>query len=498
MDKPRYADATWSLLVDDLATGKSLYALNADQLSLTGSTRKLFSVAVALDQLGADHRQATPVYRRGDVRDGVLDGDLIMVAAGDLAFGGRRSDANTIEYTNFDHNDANSLGTAILTPQDPLFAVNELARQVKAAGIDRIRGDVIIDDRLFTPYRVPNGNLLITPMMINENMVDVTATPGAIGGPPAVTHRPVSAALAVRNAAATATGGTASSLKFSDDSRPTCIGRPGCTGTITGELPIDYQAPFTGATSKVATFRVEDPAAYARTVFAEALQRQGVAVRAEVVGANPAAALPSAATYTTSNRVASHTSAPYAQTAQLVLKVSLNLGANTALSLFGVTQQQRTVQGALAAERERLTGKFGVTGDQFDFPTNGSGTPDSRAAPRAIVQLLTAMSTKPTAEQFRNALPIMGVDGSLATSGTDLPARGKVRAKTGTTVDASEDGTGIELKAQNFAGYIDTKSGRRVAFALMVNNAGKLTGTEDIGNVIADEAAISNAIWANL
>ena len=95
-------------------------------------------------------------------------------------------------------------------------------------------------------------------------------------------------------------------------------------------------------------------------------------------------------------------------------------------------------------------------------------------------------------------LPIMGVDGSLATAGTDLPAAGKVFAKTGTTVDADENDV-VQLKAQNFAGYIETKSGRLVAYALMVNDAGPLVDFEkDIGAVIGDEAAISNYIFENL
>jgi D-alanyl-D-alanine carboxypeptidase len=81
------------------------------------------------------------------------------------------------------------------------------------------------------------------------------------------------------------------------------------------------------------------------------------------------------------------------------------------------------------------------------------------------------------------------VQGSLAGTGTNLPARGHDYAKTGTTVI---DG---ELKAQNLGGYIDAKSGRRLAFALFVNDAGPLEQLDDIGEVFEDEAAISNAIY---
>ena len=130
MSKPRYRDATWSLLVTDVGTDESYYELNADRTSLTGSTRMLFSVGTALNALGADARQLTPVHRQGTVDGaGRLDGDLIVVAGGDLTFGGRRVDADTIAVTAVDHNDANILGSALLTPQDPLFAARPARRR---------------------------------------------------------------------------------------------------------------------------------------------------------------------------------------------------------------------------------------------------------------------------------------------------------------------------------------------------------------------------------
>ena len=48
----------------------------------------------------------------------------------------------------------------------------------------------------------------------------------------------------------------------------------------------------------------------------------------------------------------------------------------------------------------------------------------------------------------RGPLPALGVGGSLATTGKDLPCAGKVHAETGTTV-GQNDGGGIEIQAQN-------------------------------------------------
>ena len=500
MDQPRYADATWSLLVTDVESGESFYELNADRMSFTGSTRKLFSVGLALRQLGADHRIDTPVYRIGEVAaDGTLTGALALVGAGDLVFGGRRIDADTVDVTTFDHNDANGLGTAILSPQDPLYALDELAAEVRAAGITAVAGDVVVDPRLFEPYRVPNGKLLISPVLLNENMVDVTVTPTAAGQPATVAYRPETAAFTVDGGVTTGAAGTDASVALSDGGLIECLGEADCHGTVSGDIPVGYEAPLSGEPTFVGTFRVEDPDAFMRTAFIEALARHGVTVSAAPVGPNPEALLPTAP-YDDATRVAVHESAPYGQTARLVLKVSLNLGANLALSLFGVEQGARTIDTALAAERQALI-DAGIDGDQFDFPTNGSGTPDSEASPQALVDWLVDMHDSPDADLFRNALPIMGVDGSLAGSGTDLPAKGHVYAKTGTSILPGEEEDTYVVKAQNFAGYIETKSGRTVAYALMVNDAGSVDPADierDLVPVINDEAAISNIIYESL
>jgi D-alanyl-D-alanine carboxypeptidase/D-alanyl-D-alanine-endopeptidase (penicillin-binding protein 4) len=482
-----------------MKTGESFYSFNADQMSFTGSTRKLFSVGTALNGLGADHRETTPVYRMGSVDGkGVLNGNLVLVAKGDLTFGGRRINANTVQVTDFDHADANALGTAQLTPQDPLYALDQLAAQAKASGITAVNGDVAIDDRFFQPYRVPNGNQLITPMLVNENLVDVTITPTEPGQPANIDYRPKTAAFTVESTVTTGAPGSEETVELSDDNLIRCLGQPGCKGTISGSIPRDYKAPVTSGRSMIHTFRVEDPDAFARTAFIEALQHHGVRVSAPVVAPNPTSALSPSADYPANTQVAAFTSPPLSQDAKLILKVSLNQGANLLLSLFGQSRGQDTIQGALANERKTLVDDYGINGDQFNFPTNGSGSPDSRATPRALVQMLTKMATTPVAADFRAALPVLGVDGSMVTTGTNLPAKGHVFTKPGTTVTPSADDKTLELVAQNLAGYIDTKSGSRLAYAVMVNNAGSVSPNDVAAGVLEvfnDEGTISNYLY---
>ncbi len=426
MHKPRYARASWNLLVTDLATGKTVYQLHPDRIAFTGSVRKLFSVGLALNALGANHRFITPVYRHGVVTaGGALKGDLILVGSGDLTLGGRRQADGGIAFSDFDHNDANNLGTAILTPQDPLRGLDELARQVRGAGIRSVSGDVVVDDRLFESYRVPNGKLLITPILVNENMLDVTVAPTAVGKPARVEWRPKTPAFGVSASVKTVAAGKPEDITLSGNGATTCAWLSKCIATITGTIPVGYKAPLSGGSTFVRTFRIETPPSFARIAFIAALARAGVRVKATTLEVNPAGKLPSRSSYTREARVAQLVSPRYSEYAKLILKVSLNLGANLSLSLFGLTRGQRTIAGALAAERKTLITKWGIGARTFDFPTNGSGSPDSRATARTTVKMLVAMSRSNTYAAYRASLPILGVDGSLAGTGRSLPARGQ-------------------------------------------------------------------------
>jgi D-alanyl-D-alanine carboxypeptidase/D-alanyl-D-alanine-endopeptidase (penicillin-binding protein 4) len=245
----------------------------------------------------------------------------------------------------------------------------------------------------------------------------------------------------------------------------------------------------------VQTFRIEDPASYARIVFIEALEKAGVEVTADTIAPNPAGKLPPRNSYTEDSKVAEFVSLPYSEYSKLILKVSHNLGANLSLMLFGLTQGVRTIDDALAAERETLINDFGIKGSDFNFPTNGSGSPDSQAAPSATVKLLKEMGDREVFPSYFDSFPILGVDGSLAAVGVDppnpviAPAIGKVFAKTGTTILSGF------FKAQVFAGYIDAKSGRRLVYALYVNDIGPLQSIAEAIEVFNDEGEISAIIY---
>ena len=493
--KPLYKNSIWGLRVLD---GKNvLVDWNSQRQFFIGSVRKVFSVGQLLTAVGPAHTYDTPVYRDGAIDRGVLHGNLIVVASGDLTMGGRTNPDGTIAVTDWDHNEADSLGNAVLTKPNPLAGYATLARAVKAAGITRIAGNVIVDDRLFQPFFF-RGQFNVRPIFVNDDCVDLTIVPGGKPGSLAnVTSRPVSAALKIVNQLHVGDAKTKDTLAI-QPTLPPCIGKPGCTSTIAGVLPSDYQPPLTGRPVLVQTVRIVDPSNYARTVFIESLKGAGVAVDAPAVQLNPTGLLPPKGSYRATDKVAQLTGLQYGQDAKLVLKISYNLGADTSLMLLGVKNGVNTEAAALGFERKNLLAHYGIASSQYRF-FDGSGGGETTATNAAVTRMLDDLAHGPAAAAFLNALPVLGVDGSLGfvkdfqTDSSLAGAIGKVQAKTGTYVGASPTKT-MELKGQALGGYVTTKSGRRLTFQLVVNSV-PIEKIDDIIGVFQDQGTIAAMLW---
>lgn len=486
--KPVYKNATWGLRV--LEGSKVLVDLHPERKFYIGSVRKVFTVGELLDAVGPEHRYDTPVYRVGRVVRGVLSGNLVLVASGDLTMGGRTNPDGSIAVSDWDHNEADSLGNAILTTPDPLAGYERLARAVRSAGITRIEGEVIVDDRLFQPFDF-RGQFDLRPVFVNDDAVDIAVTAGRL------TYRPVSAALAIRNRLSTGAANSPNTLKIVPEF-PKCIGTPGCSAAIEGALPAGFTPPLTGTNTLVQTVRITQPSNYARTVFIESLRRAGVSVGAKTVEPNPVRLLPSQTAYDSSNRVAVLQGMTYAQDAKLVLKISYNIGADTSLMLFGVTRGAHTMPAALQAERKNLAANFGIAPYQYSF-FDGSGGGETTATSAAVTRMLQELERRPAFRTLYDDLPILAVDGSLAfvKDFEKVPslagAAGHVRAKTGTYVAATPSGK-PELKSQALGGYITTKSGKHVVYELVVNDV-PIDSIADVIRVFQDEGTISAMLW---
>jgi PBP4 family serine-type D-alanyl-D-alanine carboxypeptidase len=268
--RPEFRHAFWGIEVYSLDTRRSLYAVNADKLFVPGSTTKLLTAGTALDQLGADHRFHTPVYRTGPIVDGTLDGDLVLVASGDFNLSGRVTGDSILAFENHDHSYGGDTATRAV-PGDPLQVVRSLARQVARKGIKRVLGRVIVDASLFPEGdRELGTGVVISPIVVNDNVIDVTVTPGADSGVAAAVERaPITAYVRFINQARTGAPASRSTIDWTADST-TPDGTHVVTigGTIAAKSkPILYSYP------------VPSPSRFAEVVLTEALREAGVQVQ---------------------------------------------------------------------------------------------------------------------------------------------------------------------------------------------------------------------------
>ena len=175
-DKPLYKNSIWGLRVVDLDTGEVLINLRPDYDFFIGSVRKVFSVGELMNAVGAAHTSVTPIHRQGEIgAGGVLHGDLILVASGDLTMGGRTNARRLHRGIEPRSQRGQRLGNAMLTAPNPLAGYINLAQQVAAAGITRITGDVVIDDRLWVPFHF-RQQFDVRPIFVNDDCVTSSST----------------------------------------------------------------------------------------------------------------------------------------------------------------------------------------------------------------------------------------------------------------------------------------------------------------------------------
>ena len=483
--EPRYAHSSFAIQVEDRSTGEVLVDERGDAMSTTGSVLKVYGTSTALHLYGQDHTFQTPVFRTGPVRNGAVQGDLVLVASGDFSMGLREQPNGTMAFASapsVDHTYANTGLPAIEVGNDPLTGVNDLAQQVAASGITKVRGDVIVDDRLFdTFFGWPDVAVSpASPIMINDNRIDILSTPTKPGQAAQLDYRPKTAAFRVTSNVKTVKAGGATDL------------------TVTQPKPNVFQVSGTIAADAGPTLRIGEipnPASFARTAFIEALQRAGVTVTAPPTGANPVDRLPAKGSFPADQRVAEHVSGSLAEIVKVILKTSHNPGADLMACLDAVASGSKDCEQGLVTVQQYITKDLGVDPTAV-FLFDGAGSDDrDRSAGTAFATFLRAVDAQPYAAAFEAALPVLGVDGDLANQGLGTPAVGHVFSKTGTRAAVEPAGVGL-INARTQIGYIDAASGRKLVFSIMV--ADVPWDPNDINTliqVITDVANLSVAIY---
>jgi len=140
---------------------------------------------------------------------------------------------------------------------------------------------------------------------------------------------------------------------------------------------------------------------------------------------------------------------------------SNNYFAEMLIKLLGARFGGAGTTAAGANVVEAFSRGYGSTVQAVD----GSGlTRSNSASPREVIDLLLGMQEDPAGEEFIQDLALTGQEGTVASRTEGTAAYGRCRTKTGTL-------TGVS----NLSGYCFNKSGRIVAFSILMGSVGSLT-----------------------
>lgn len=490
--RQEFRHSTFGIEVYSLDQDKVVYALNAQQFFTPASTTKLFTEGTALELLGADYRFHTRVYRTGPISaDGTLDGDLILVASGDPNLSGRIQPDGTLTFENEDHAYDGSPDTKAV-PGDPLLVIRELAQQVAAHGIKRVGGRVLVDVSLFPEGdRELGTGLVISPICVNDNIIDLTVSPGDTPGSSArVSISPFTSYATFDNRIKTGPAGSKADVNVGATDVASANGSHYVT--LTGTFPA-------GGPSILYKYAVPQPSRFAQVTLIEALRQAGVAANIPDPNA-PVDFTALSAAYTAENVVAEHVSPPLSQEVKVTLKVSQNLHASMTPYILGAVlghASKDIEQAGFNLEHDFLT-KAGLDLSGASQADGAGGAQSAFFTPDFVAHYLAFMSKQKNFPLFERALPILGRDGTLWKIEVNSPAAGHVMAKTGTFGAYDALNKDLMLTGKGLAGYMITQDGRHLAFALYANRVPLSLSDPNAADTVVGEALgqIASAIYS--
>ncbi|MFG1945072.1 D-alanyl-D-alanine carboxypeptidase/D-alanyl-D-alanine-endopeptidase [Nonomuraea sp. NPDC048826] len=410
----RLTIAQAGVVVRSAANGEELYATDAGKLLMPASNTKLFTSAAAAEVLGLDYRFTTSVLGAGRKSGPVLNGDLVLRGTGDPTLLAEDYDA--------------------------------LAAEVAKAGVKLVTGKLVADDTWFDDvrlgqdwawddetayYAAPISALTASPDRdYDAGSVVVSVAPD--GDRVKVSTTPETGYLKIVNNAKTGS------------STDVLIERKHGTKTvvISGTVASTYNE----------WVAVDDPTAYAATLFRDALEKRGV----RVLGKTTTGAAPEGA-----KELAKKESMPLSELLVPFMKLSNNIHAEILTKAMG---RKVAGQGTWAAGLKASTDFARANGVQVLNLRDGSGlSRRDGITPTSIAQLLLAVRDKPWYPTWYASLPIAGnaerfVGGTLRSRMRDTPAANNVHAKTGSL-------TGVTA----LSGYVTSADGEPLVFSIMLN-----------------------------
>jgi serine-type D-Ala-D-Ala carboxypeptidase/endopeptidase (penicillin-binding protein 4) len=401
-----------SIKVVSLESGATLYEANPYLVMQPGSVQKLFTAAAALSILGPDHTIETSIAVNHD-------NDTLYVRG---------------------------CGDPLLQTDDLARLVGDLAGQLPPDSRHyRLVGDTgCFDDEYWGRGWMWDDEpgpaaMYLSPLTVNGNGVKVTVSPGKVASSPMeVLTEPSTRYVVLESTGETggAGGPCAVSITRRAGDRDNRI-------RVAGSLALDCPS----VSKRLSVWR---PELYTLTLLAELLERAGVRAGPPSIGIAP--------TDATKLTTVRHS---VGEIVSVMLRESDNLNAENLLKYLAHRKSGQKGTAAVGAEtiKEYLRQK-GITTDQLVI-ADGSGVSRYNLTSADIVTQLLAAAyrDRATFPFFVNALPLAGVDGTLARRMKGTAAEGRVKAKTGTLKGLSA-----------LAGYATTADGEPLAFSMIMEN----------------------------
>lgn len=421
--------ATLSVSVYDATSGQRLYG-HDDQRSVTpASVQKLLTTGTAFARLGSSFRFTTRLLMRGEVdREGVLHGDLYIIAGGDPLLGSYRYRQTTA---------------------DTLFA--QWTAALRSRGVRRIDGRICYVASIFCgPQQHDSwqhgdvGNYYgagATGLNFHENMYFVHFNAGAQLGAPAVVARtnPKNLDLLTVNEVTTGPAGSGDQV--------VAYGLPWFSERVyCGTVPL-------GARDFSVRVALPHPGRTCADLLATHLRSQGISVG---MGAEEADAEPDS-----TRTVSEYLSPVYRHIAQYTNHTSNNIYAEAIFKYLGYRQYHAGdfAHGAKAVEAYLAEKGLDLGGVHV---VDGSGlSRQNRLTADMLARYLTALCSEPFFDHFLESLSTVGGSGTARNLLPALPKSVSMQLKTGSMESV-----------KSYAGYVTTADGRRLAFALVANGYG--------------------------
>jgi D-alanyl-D-alanine carboxypeptidase/D-alanyl-D-alanine-endopeptidase (penicillin-binding protein 4) len=409
-----------SVFVREVGRAEPLVSYNPAVPRNPASTMKLLTTYAALELLGPAFTWRTRAFATGPVRDRVLEGNLVLVGGGD----------------------------PFMTSDRWWGFVAGLRQQ----GIERVTGDVIIDNGYFAPQGDDRGgfdnqpyrsyNVLPDALLVNFQTVDFSLVPDVAADALRANLNPLPANLQIEN-----------SVRLD---RSACRRGAGGVSITTPDGPSGNRIAFSGHYASGcgpmefsrAVMRAPD---FAYGTFRTLWQQSG----GKLDGGWRVGVLPPDAT-----EVFSYDSLSLAEVVRLINKYSSNSMARSLLLTVAAEKDgpPGTTDGGRRAIVEFLAGR-GISLPELVLE-NGSGlSRDERVSAQGLADVLLAAWRSQYMPEFAASLPLSATDGTLRKRFRTPELQGRLRMKTGSLEGVSA-----------LAGYVNAASGRTFVTVILLNH----------------------------